>query len=143
MKHETTKFNSRVKGIVIDPQKQVNWVLNGTWDDKMEMAPVISTEGSLENPIYRVSIISSYQLFNCSSGFFYFLSTNIQTGNYKTIWKRKLPPTDCDRYYNFTEFACQLNEEEQNVAPTDSRVRPDQRLMENARWDESNSEKLR
>lgn len=45
----------RVKGIVIDPQKQVNWVLNGTWDDKMEMAPVISTEGSFENPIYRVS----------------------------------------------------------------------------------------
>jgi hypothetical protein len=29
------------------------------------------------------------------------------------------------------------------VAPTDSRLRPDQRLMENAMWDESNSEKLR
>jgi oxysterol-binding protein 1 len=54
-----------------------------------------------------------------------------------------LPPADCDKYYNFTEFACQLNEEEQNVAPTDSRRRPDQRLMENARWDESNTEKLR
>lgn len=47
------------------------------------------------------------------------------------------------RYYNFTEFACQLNEEEPGVSPTDSRMRPDQRLMENGRWDESNSEKLR
>lgn len=54
-----------------------------------------------------------------------------------------MPPTDCDKYYNFTEFACQLNEEEPNVAPTDTRRRPDQRLMENARWDESNTEKLR
>lgn len=45
--------------------------------------------------------------------------------------------------YNFTEFAVQLNEPEDCVAPTDSRRRPDQRLMEEARWDEANQEKLR
>lgn len=47
------------------------------------------------------------------------------------------------RYYNFTELACQLNEMEENVAPTDSRLRPDQRLMEEGRWEESNLEKIR
>lgn len=47
------------------------------------------------------------------------------------------------RYYNFTELACQLNELEDGVAPTDSRMRPDQRLMEEGRWEESNSEKIR
>lgn len=47
------------------------------------------------------------------------------------------------RYYNFTLLACQLNESEDGIAPTDSRIRPDQRLMEAGRWDESNSEKLR
>ena len=47
------------------------------------------------------------------------------------------------RYYNFTELACQLNEAEPGVAPTDSRIRPDQRLMEEGRWEESNVEKLR
>ena len=45
--------------------------------------------------------------------------------------------------YNFTELAIQLNEPEQGVAPTDTRLRPDQRLMENALWDEANTEKLR
>jgi hypothetical protein len=50
---------------------------------------------------------------------------------------------DSDRYYNFTELACQLNEPEIGVAPTDTRNRPDQRLMENGKWNEANVEKLR
>lgn len=36
-----------------------------------------------------------------------------------------------------------MNEPEEGVAPTDSRLRPDQRLMEEGRWDEANAEKLR
>lgn len=50
---------------------------------------------------------------------------------------------DSDRYYNFTELACQLNEPEPGVAPSDTRNRPDQRLMENGLWDEANIEKVR
>jgi len=38
-----------------------------------------------------------------------------------------------------TLLAVQLNEPEEGVAPTDSRVRPDQRLMEEGKWDESNN----
>ncbi len=45
--------------------------------------------------------------------------------------------------YNFTQLAIELNEPEENVAPTDSRHRPDQRLMEQALWDDANKEKLR
>jgi hypothetical protein len=45
--------------------------------------------------------------------------------------------------YNFTELAVQLNEPEEGVAPTDTRLRPDQRLMEEAKWDEANEEKIR
>jgi len=40
-------------------------------------------------------------------------------------------------------LASQLNEIEEGVAPTDSRLRPDQRLMEFGLWDEANIEKLR
>ena len=40
-------------------------------------------------------------------------------------------------------MACQLNEPEDGVAPTDSRNRPDQRLMESGLWDEANTEKVR
>ncbi|XP_050094214.1 oxysterol-binding protein 1 isoform X2 [Anopheles aquasalis] len=114
----TRDTQRRVKGVVMDSANQVKWVINGTWDSKIEIAPVTSTSGSTENPVYK-------------------------TGNYKTAWTRTLPPPDSDKYYNFTLLACQLNEPEPSVAPTDSRLRPDQRLMEEGKWNESNQEKLR
>lgn len=57
-----------------------------------------------------------------------------------------LSPTICrcvcrpgsDRMYNFTSLAITLNEPEEGVAPTDSRLRPDQRAMEEGRWDDAN-----
>lgn len=36
-----------------------------------------------------------------------------------------------------------MNEPEERVCPTDSRHRPDQRLMEEGMWDDANAEKLR
>ncbi|XP_055700325.1 oxysterol-binding protein 1 isoform X1 [Phlebotomus papatasi] len=114
----TRDTQRRVKGVVMNADGQVKWVLNGTWDNKIEIAPVISTNGTKDSPIYK-------------------------TGNYKTIWSRRLPPLDSDKYYSFTTLACQLNEWEEDVAPTDSRRRPDQRLMEEGKWDDSNSEKVR
>ena len=50
---------------------------------------------------------------------------------------------ESEKYYNFTEMAAQLNEIEEGVSPSDSRKRPDQRLMEDGHWDEANEEKLR
>lgn len=44
--------------------------------------------------------------------------------------------------YNFSEFACSLNEMEDSIAPTDSRFRPDQRTMENGDFDEANRVKV-
>lgn len=43
----------------------------------------------------------------------------------------------------FSSLALTLNEPEEGVAPTDSRLRPDQRLMEAGLWDEANNEKQR
>lgn len=45
--------------------------------------------------------------------------------------------------YFFSTLALTLNEPEDGVAPTDSRRRPDQRLMEEGHWDEANAEKQR
>lgn len=44
--------------------------------------------------------------------------------------------------YHFTKFAIELNEIEEGVAPTDSRLRPDQRLMEEGKWDDANRVKV-
>lgn len=43
----------------------------------------------------------------------------------------------------FSSLALTLNEPEEGVAPTDSRLRPDQRLMEAGLWDEANAHKQR
>ncbi|CAL1569490.1 unnamed protein product [Knipowitschia caucasica] len=45
--------------------------------------------------------------------------------------------------YFFSSLALTLNEPEEGVAPTDSRRRPDQRLMEAGLWDEANTQKQR
>ncbi|XP_060533104.1 oxysterol-binding protein 1 isoform X2 [Cylas formicarius] len=113
----TRDSQRRVKGVVMD-NGNVKWVINGTWDNEVEIAPVTGNTGTPNNPVY-------------------------QTGAPVLAWKRNPVPDDSERMYNFTYLACQLNEPEEGVAPTDSRLRPDQRLMENGRWDEANKEKLR
>ncbi|KAG5881709.1 hypothetical protein JTB14_006566 [Gonioctena quinquepunctata] len=114
----TRDSQRRVKGVVMDSSGNVKWIINGTWDDQVEIAPVTGNTGTVNNPIY-------------------------QTGPSVIAWKRRPPPEDSDRFYNFTLLAAQLNEPEEGVAPTDSRLRPDQRLMEEGNWEESNKEKIR
>ncbi|XP_076045090.1 oxysterol binding protein isoform X2 [Oratosquilla oratoria] len=109
----------KVTGYVMDAEGTFKWFITGTWDDKLEACKVISqSQRSGGKPVY-------------------------ETGPPKVLWRRTPIIADSERYYNFSELACQLNEQEENVAPTDSRTRPDQRLMEEGRWDEANDEKLR
>ncbi|GFQ04018.1 oxysterol-binding protein-related protein 2a [Phtheirospermum japonicum] len=62
------------------------------------------------------------------------------------LWKRNIPPSNITRY-NLTSFAITLNELtpglKEKLPPTDSRLRPDQRHLENGEFDKANSEKLR
>ncbi len=44
--------------------------------------------------------------------------------------------------YGFSEFTCTLNELEEGMAPTDSRLRPDQRIMEYGDFEGANTEKV-
>lgn len=50
---------------------------------------------------------------------------------------------NAENMYYFSALALTLNELEEGVSLTDSRLRPDQRLMEAGRWDEANTEKQR
>ncbi|KAM3321429.1 oxysterol-binding protein-related protein 1B-like [Capsicum chacoense] len=62
------------------------------------------------------------------------------------LWK-KSKPSNFQTKYNFTHFAITLNELspdlEEKLPPTDSRLRPDQRFLENGKYEIANSEKLR
>ncbi|XP_026732172.1 oxysterol-binding protein 1 isoform X2 [Trichoplusia ni] len=106
----------KVTGVINDPQGVPRYVLQGHWDSRVEVAPVTST--SADNTVCK-------------------------TGKFTVAWERVAAPEDSDKWYNFTLLAAQLNEPEEGVAPTDSRRRPDQRLMEEGLWDDANAEKLR
>ncbi|KAL9357457.1 hypothetical protein Peur_050710 [Populus x canadensis] len=62
------------------------------------------------------------------------------------LWRRSKPPRFPTRY-NLTRFAMTMNELthglKEKLPPTDSRLRPDQRYLENGEFDMANSEKLR
>ncbi|TYI82824.1 hypothetical protein E1A91_D05G248900v1 [Gossypium mustelinum] len=62
------------------------------------------------------------------------------------LWKKSKPPKFPTRY-NLTRFAITLNELtpdlKEKLPPTDSRLRPDQRFLENGEYEMANSEKLR
>ncbi|XP_058764313.1 oxysterol-binding protein-related protein 2A isoform X1 [Vicia villosa] len=62
------------------------------------------------------------------------------------LWRRTKPPPNLTRY-NLTSFAITLNELtpglKEKLPPTDSRLRPDQRHLENGEYEKANMEKQR
>jgi hypothetical protein len=62
------------------------------------------------------------------------------------LWEKNVPPANPTRY-NLSSFAITLNELtpglKEKLPPTDSRLRPDQRHLENGEYEKANSEKLR
>jgi len=108
----------KVTGVVTDSTGAARWVLQGTWDDKIEGAKVLNTiETGKGKTVY-------------------------ETGATKILWQRRMPRPELEKCYNFTQFALELNEPEEGVAPTDARQRPDQRKMEEGDWDEANRLKV-
>ncbi|KAL5698739.1 Oxysterol-binding protein-related protein 2A [Ranunculus cassubicifolius] len=71
---------------------------------------------------------------------------SISTPNTELLWKINKPSVNLTRY-NLTSFAISLNELtpglQEKLPPTDSRLRPDQRHLENGEYEKANAEKLR
>ncbi|XP_061585152.1 oxysterol-binding protein 2 isoform X2 [Cololabis saira] len=114
----------KVTGVVADGAGQAHYILSGTWDDKIESAKIIQSSRG-------------------GSGSEGKQKTVYQTLSPKLLWKKYALPENAENMYYFSALALTLNEGEEGVAGTDSRLRPDQKLMEDGRWDEANSEKQR
>ncbi|KAM3874540.1 oxysterol-binding protein 2 isoform 2-T2 [Diretmus argenteus] len=114
----------KVTGVVEDREGTAYYILSGTWDDKMESA----------------KIVDSSQGCGGSEGK---QKTVYQTLPPKLLWKKYPLPDNSENMHFFSFFALTLNEPEEDVAPTDSRLRPDQQLMEAGLWDEANVQKQR
>ncbi|TRY81950.1 hypothetical protein DNTS_013398 [Danionella cerebrum] len=100
--------------------RKAHYILSGTWDEKMESARILQSSSSEGKQ-----------------------KTVYQTLPPKLLWKKYPLPENAENMYYFSSLALTLNEEEDGVCVTDSRLRPDQRLMEAGRWDEANAEKQR
>lgn len=73
-------------------------------------------------------------------------SCNLDLPGQKLLWSATPKPSDTSKYYNFTSFAMMLNElddHKASCAPTDSRFRPDMRLMEASDVEAASREKNR
>ncbi|XP_048467264.1 oxysterol-binding protein 2-like isoform X2 [Rhincodon typus] len=114
----------KVTGVVTDSEGRASYILSGTWDEKMEFAKVVE---------------SSQDGTSCEGK----QKTVYQTLPPKVLWRKYTLPDNAENMYYFSELALTLNEMESGTAPTDSRLRPDQRLMENGEWEEANVEKQR
>ncbi|XP_076006982.1 oxysterol-binding protein 2 isoform X2 [Genypterus blacodes] len=114
----------KVTGVVADSGGQAHYILSGTWDDKIESAKIIQSSRG-------------------GSGSEGKQKTVYQTLSPKLLWKKYPLPENAENMYYFSALALTLNEPDDRVGMTDSRLRPDQRLMEEGRWDEANAEKQR
>ncbi|XP_043823520.1 oxysterol-binding protein 2 isoform X2 [Dromiciops gliroides] len=117
-------YTRKVTGVVTDSKEKAHYVLSGSWDEKMECAKIIQSSHSSPSTEGKQKMV-------------------YQTLPAKLLWKKYPLPENAENMYYFSELALILNEPEEGVAPTDSRWRPDQRLMENGQWDEANAEKQR
>ncbi|KAK0148222.1 Oxysterol-binding protein 2 [Merluccius polli] len=114
----------KVTGVVQDQEGSAHYILSGTWDDKMESAKIVDSSpggGGSEGK----------------------QKTVYQTLPAKLLWKKYPLPDNAENMHFFSSLALTLNEPEDGVAPTDSRLRPDQQLMEAGLWDEANIQKQR
>ncbi|XP_072456027.1 oxysterol-binding protein 2 isoform X3 [Notamacropus eugenii] len=118
------EYTRKVTGVVTDSKEKAHYVLSGSWDEKMECAKIVQSSHSSPSTEGKQKMV-------------------YQTLPAKLLWKKYPLPENAENMYYFSELALILNEPEEGVAPTDSRWRPDQRLMENGQWDEANSEKQR
>ncbi|XP_054867456.1 oxysterol-binding protein 2 isoform X2 [Amphiprion ocellaris] len=114
----------KVTGVVADSGGQAHYILSGTWDEKMESSKIVQSSRG-------------------GSGSEGKQKTVYQTLSPKLLWKKYPLPENAENMYYFSALALTLNEPEEGIGLTDSRLRPDQRLMEDGRWDEANSEKQR
>ncbi|KAJ9671145.1 hypothetical protein PVL29_027230 [Vitis rotundifolia] len=109
----------QVQGIVQDRKGKTVATLFGKWDESMHyMNGDCSGKGKGSDPSSEAQL----------------------------LWKRS-KPSKFQTKYNFSSFSMTLNELtpglEEKLPPTDSRLRPDQRCLENGQYEMANSEKLK
>lgn len=133
MKQRGWKASSayQLSGVVSDAKGKTHWAIGGHWNSKI-FAKKISGEFDKKR---RELLIDANEASN---------STDPYSGKKFLVWQAAPRPKVP---FNLTSFAITLNDINDSLkpwlAPTDTRLRPDQRAMEDGRYDEASEEKHR
>ncbi|RHZ88579.1 hypothetical protein Glove_22g187 [Diversispora epigaea] len=137
-----------IRGYVKDSNDKEIWEIAGRWNERLVARRCGTSLSSQEEDLGSDTAAQSATLTNDDV-----LPSpsinNVHNANRRPIyllWKRKPLPEE-PLPFNLTPFAITLNDLsdslEKWVAPTDSRLRPDQRALENGSYDLASSEKIR
>lgn len=115
----------RCTSFVKDSQNMIKYVIEGTYVDKIEFSEVMTP-----------TTFTSFSQIK-----------KLDLSPKKLIWQRNNKLFDEDKHlyksmYCFNSFTFTLNQFEANTAPTDTRLRPDIRLMEQGQWEQSDETKV-
>jgi len=129
-----------VRGEIFDKDGKKRWVLGGHWNDAIYAKKCVSSDdndtSSAEFPV-ETTITGT----NGTNG----PNEPRYDGSKFLVWKANKRQTGVP--FNLTRYAIQLNDDNEQLlqwaAPTDSRRRPDQRAMEEGRYDDAADEKYR
>jgi hypothetical protein len=130
-----------VEGFVVDGSKRKLFFVYGRWSEFLCAVDVESLEKHLSASVEKVDAgatgLPKHAPFELGA-----------VPNSRVLWKADPKPQDADKYYNFSAFTMRLNEMtspsmEKQLCPTDCRLRPDIRALENGQLDTAASEKER
>lgn len=134
MKQRGWKASSayQLSGVVSDAKGNNRWAIGGHWNSRI-FAKKITGVGELDKK-RRDSLIDTLETS----------STDPYSGSKFLVWQAAPRPKVP---FNLTQFAITLNDINDDLRPwlppTDTRLRPDQRAMEDGRYDEASDEKHR
>ncbi|XP_048589891.1 oxysterol-binding protein-related protein 1 isoform X2 [Nematostella vectensis] len=118
--------------------KKKRYTLKGDWTDKITCyrseTHVTRKQSKRGKQDFEIASTSSSE-------------TSLELHSPVTLWTCSHRPPHSKEMYNFTSFAMQLNEllprDKETLPPTDSRLRPDCRALENGDLDRATAEKIR
>ncbi|CUM48490.1 uncharacterized protein AC631_02318 [Debaryomyces fabryi] len=126
----------QLSGHVVDKSGKTHWAIGGHWNSKIFGKKVIGNPE--EENKRRNSLVDSESVGNSKT------SNDPESGNKFLVWQAAPRPKVP---FNLTSFAITLNGIDNNLKrylpPTDTRLRPDQRAMEDGKYDLASDEKVR
>ncbi|KAF7636048.1 Oxysterol-binding protein [Meloidogyne graminicola] len=129
--HSYSYFSSdrprKVEGLILDKKGNAHFYIFGYWDSHINIAKIINQKTQQGGKVFIEA--DEQKEFGLRKNIFCVL-----------VWFSGFVLGDASMF-NFTKLAIEMNEPEEGIAPTDSRFRPDQRLMENGYWDKANEKK--